>query len=145
MLDEYNNVLDTLLNNTEVITANTDHNNFVLDPSITIITITDTDFNNVRKVKIISSFSTSSLTEHVDIYSYYTMDVSLSAKFRKILSPVNERTFVLTRGFDQCLVLYPLQEISPNWKHPKTNELISTLIENISKDDKNSILKVKKS
>lgn len=85
LLDEYNNILDTLLNNTEVITANTDHNNFVLDPSITIITITDTDFNNVRKVKVISSFSTSSLTEHVDIYSYYTIDVSLSAKFRKIL------------------------------------------------------------
>ena len=67
------------------ITANTDHNNFVLDPSITIITITDTDFNNVRKIKVISSFSTSSLTEHIDIYSYYTMDVSLSAKFRRIL------------------------------------------------------------
>ena len=42
-------------------------------------------------------------------------------------------------------VLYPLQEISPNWKHPKTNELISTLIENISQDDKNSILKIEKS
>ena len=85
LLDEYNNVLDTLLNNIEVITANTDHNNFVLAPSTTIITITDTDFNDVRKVKVIASFSTSSLTEHVDIYSYYTMDVSLSAKFRKIL------------------------------------------------------------
>tara|TARA_B110000116_G_scaffold213402_1_gene189613 strand:+ start:239 stop:2191 length:1953 start_codon:yes stop_codon:yes gene_type:complete len=85
LLDEYNNVLDTLLNNTEVITANTDHNNFVLAPSTTIITITDTDFNDVRKVKVIASFSTSSLTEHVDIYSYYTMDVSLSAKFRRIL------------------------------------------------------------
>ena len=85
MLDEYSNVLDTLLNNTEVITANTDHNNFVLTASTTIITITDTDFNDVRKVKVIASFSTSSLTEHVDIYSYYTMDVSLSAKFRRIL------------------------------------------------------------
>ena len=85
LLDEYNNILDTLLNNIEVITANTDHNNFVLAPSTTIITITDTDFNDVRKVKVIASFSTSSLTEHVDIYSYYTMDVSLSAKFRRIL------------------------------------------------------------
>ena len=85
LLDEYNNILDTLLNNTEVITANTDHNNFVLTPSTTIITITDTDFNDVRKVKVIASFSTSSLTEHVDIYSYYTINVSLSAKFRRIL------------------------------------------------------------
>ena len=42
-------------------------------------------------------------------------------------------------------VLFPLQEISPNWKHPKTKELISVLIKNIPKEDKNSILKIKKS
>ena len=42
-------------------------------------------------------------------------------------------------------VLFPLQEISPNWKHPKTKELISVLIENLPKEEKNSILKVEKS
>jgi len=42
-------------------------------------------------------------------------------------------------------VLFPLQEISPNWKHPKTKELISVLIANIPQEDKNSILKIKKS
>ena len=42
-------------------------------------------------------------------------------------------------------VLFPLHEISPNWKHPKTRELVSTLIKNIPKEDKNSILKIKKS
>ena len=42
-------------------------------------------------------------------------------------------------------VLFPLQEISPNWKHPKTNELIGALIDNLSNEDKNSILKVNKS
>ena len=42
-------------------------------------------------------------------------------------------------------VLFPLHEILPNWKHPKTKELVSTLIKNISKEDKNSILKIKKS
>ena len=42
-------------------------------------------------------------------------------------------------------VLFPLYEISPNWKHPKTKELVSTLIKNIPKEDKNSILKIKKS
>ena len=36
--------------------------------------------------------------------------LNIPAKFRKALDPVNERTFVLTRGFDQCLLLYPLQE-----------------------------------
>ena len=38
--------------------------------------------------------------------------LSIPAKYRKALSPVNDNTFVLTRGFDQCLILYPLDE----WK-----------------------------
>ena len=41
-------------------------------------------------------------------------------------------------------VLYPMQEILPDWKHPKTNELIGTLIEKLPREDKNSILKVNK-
>ena len=42
-------------------------------------------------------------------------------------------------------VLFPLQEIYPDWKHPKTKELINVLIEKLSKEDKNSILKIKES
>ena len=42
-------------------------------------------------------------------------------------------------------VLFPLQEIFPDWKHPKTKELISILIQKLSNEDKNSILKIKKS
>ena len=38
--------------------------------------------------------------------------LSIPAKYRKALSPVNDNTFVLTRGFDKCLILYPLDE----WK-----------------------------
>jgi len=45
---------------------------------------------------------------------------------------------------DRNFVLIPLQEIAPDWKHPKTNELISLLINRLSKEDKNSILKVNK-
>jgi len=41
-------------------------------------------------------------------------------------------------------VLFPLQEILPNWKHPKTKEDINSLIEKLSTQEKNSILKVKK-
>ena len=41
-------------------------------------------------------------------------------------------------------VLFPLQEILPNWKHPITNEIINTLIQKLPKDDRKSILKVKK-
>ena len=42
-------------------------------------------------------------------------------------------------------VLYPLKEILPEWKHPATNEHIDILIDKLSKDEKNSILKIKKS
>ena len=39
--------------------------------------------------------------------------LNIPAKFRKALDPANDRTFVLTRGFDKCLILYPLNE----WKN----------------------------
>ena len=42
--------------------------------------------------------------------------LNIPAKFRKVLDPVNDRTFVLTRGFDQCLLLYPLNE----WQEVET-------------------------
>ena len=38
--------------------------------------------------------------------------LSIPAKYRKALDLSNDKTFVLTRGFAQCLVLYPLNE----WK-----------------------------
>ena len=38
--------------------------------------------------------------------------LNIPAKFRKVLDPVNDRTFVLTRGFDPCLTLYPLEDWS---------------------------------
>ena len=41
-------------------------------------------------------------------------------------------------------VLLPLQEIVPNWIHPKTKEKISNLIAKLSEEDRKSILKVKK-
>ena len=41
-------------------------------------------------------------------------------------------------------VLYPLKEILPDWKHPKTKESIDSLIQKLSDDDGKSILKVKK-
>ena len=41
-------------------------------------------------------------------------------------------------------VLYPLKEILPDWKHPKTKESIDSLIQKLSDDDRKSILKVKK-
>ena len=36
--------------------------------------------------------------------------LSIPVKFRKALDSVNDRTFVITRGFDPCLILYPVSE-----------------------------------
>ena len=36
--------------------------------------------------------------------------LNIPAKFRKALDPVNDKTFVITRGFDACIVLYPLYQ-----------------------------------
>ena len=36
--------------------------------------------------------------------------MNIPAKFRKVLDPINDRTFVITRGFDRCLTLYPIYE-----------------------------------
>ena len=36
--------------------------------------------------------------------------LSIPAKYRKALNIENDKTFVLTKGFDQCLFLYPLGE-----------------------------------
>ena len=42
-------------------------------------------------------------------------------------------------------VLFPLQEIAPNWIHPKTKDSIDVLINKLPNEDKKSILKIKKS
>ena len=41
-------------------------------------------------------------------------------------------------------VLIPLQEVLPNWRHPKNKELVNILIKKLPKEEKNSILKIKK-
>ena len=42
-------------------------------------------------------------------------------------------------------VLIPLYEILPEWQHPKTKDSIDVLINKLSSEDKNSILKINKS
>ena len=41
-------------------------------------------------------------------------------------------------------VLFHLNEIFPEWKHPKTREIIGALIQKLSEENKKSILKIKK-
>ena len=49
-----------------------------------------------------------------------------------------------TKLNSRSFVLFPLQEIFPNWKHPKTEEIIGSLINKLSEENRKSILKIKK-
>ena len=42
----------------------------------------------------------------------YKNRLSVPAKYRKSLNPINDKTFVICKGFDACLFLYPVEE----WK-----------------------------
>ena len=73
----------------------------------------------------------------IDIIDYNNKILNLKYKDMNFELPHRK---LIYRNF----VLFPLQEISSEWKHPKTNEVISNLIMNLSEEDKKSILKVKK-
>ena len=74
----------------------------------------------------------------IDIIDYNNQVLDFKYKNLNLTVPHKKLIF---RNF----VLFPLQEIYPDWKHPLTKESISVLIKNLSKEDKNSILKIKKS
>ena len=74
----------------------------------------------------------------IDIIDYKGQIIDFKYKDLDFIVPHKK---LIYRNF----ILYPLHEILPNWKHPKTKELISVLIEKLSNEDKNSILKIKKS
>ena len=71
----------------------------------------------------------------IDIIDYNSKIFNLKYKSSHLVIPHEGLT---TRNF----VLYPLQEISPKWKHPETKEIISVFIEKLNEEDKNSILMI---
>ena len=73
----------------------------------------------------------------IDIIDYNSKILNLKYNNLDLTVPHKKLS---TRNF----ILFPLQEISPMWKHPKTKEIISDLVQKLSEDDKNSILKIEK-
>jgi len=73
----------------------------------------------------------------IDIIDYNSQILNLKFNNSELTLPHNDLS---KRNF----ILFPLQEISPNWKHPKTKEFIRDLLQKLSEDDKNSILKIDK-
>ena len=74
----------------------------------------------------------------IDIIDYNSQNLKFAYKKLKFNVPHKNLS---SRSF----VLLPLHEIYPDWKHPKTKELITLLINKLSDKDKKSILKIKKS
>ena len=73
----------------------------------------------------------------IDIIDYNSQILKLRYNNLDLTVPHKELT---TRNF----ILFPLQEISQKWQHPKTKEIISDLQQKLSEDDKNSILMIDK-
>ena len=73
----------------------------------------------------------------IDIIDYNSQILNLRYNNLNLTVPHKKLT---TRNF----VLFPLKEIAPSWKHPKTKEIINVLLHKLSEEDKNSILKVEK-
>ena len=85
LLDENNMVIDTLINNTKVNSAQVDINNIVINSRSTTIEIDYKDFDNVSKLIAISSLTTKPSNEFVSLYSSYIIDINLSAKINKLI------------------------------------------------------------
>ena len=79
-----------------------------------------------------------SRTCDIDIIDYNGQIIDFEYKNLKFFVPHKE---LMNRSF----VLFPLQEVSPQWRHPKNKELVSSFINKLSSDDKKSILKIGKS
>ena len=71
----------------------------------------------------------------IDIIDYNSQILNLKYNNLDFTVPHKELT---SRNF----VLFPLKEISPMWKHPKTKETINNLIQKLNEGEKNSILKI---
>ena len=83
LLDENNLIIDTLLNNTLITSAQINSSNIVINSTTTTIEINYTDFESVNKMVVITSFTTKPTNQFIDIYSYYELDITLSAKINK--------------------------------------------------------------
>ena len=73
----------------------------------------------------------------IDILDYNGKIMEFSYKNNSFIVPHEE---LVNRNF----VLYPLEEIAPNWRHPKTKEKIGDLVVNLSEENRKSILKINK-
>jgi hypothetical protein len=84
-LDDANQIIDTLISNNTILAAMTNAQGIVTQNRTSVIEIKNTDLQGMSKIQSTAIFNTESQTDFVRIYDNYTMDIILSAKFRKTL------------------------------------------------------------
>ena len=84
-LNDENQIIDTLISNNTILAAITNTQGNVTENRTSVIEIKNTDFLGISKIQSLAVFNTESQTDFVRIYDNYTMDIILSAKFRKTL------------------------------------------------------------
>ena len=85
-LDDNESIIDTVIKNMYINSANLNNQNIVISPSKDKIIIRNKDFNELKKINIRSTFSTASLYEHVNIYSDYKMAATISIRLKRIIN-----------------------------------------------------------
>ena len=98
-----------------------------------ILAIIDTEKKLKRKRKV----KNDPRTCDIDIIDY---------KGQVLISKYFEDEFIVPHRYLslRSFVLLPLYEICPEWQHPSTNETVTELINKLPKEDKKTILKIKK-
>lgn len=84
-LDDANQIIDTLISNNTILAAITNAQGIVTQNRTSVIEVKNTDLQGMSKIQSTAIFNTESQTDFVRIYDNYTMDIILSAKFRKTL------------------------------------------------------------
>ncbi len=85
LIDEFENIIDTIFKDVSISSAELD-NQLIVNSSVN--TVLESDFNNlldVKKVAIHVDFSTANLEEYIDIYSSYLINLSFSMKLKQTI------------------------------------------------------------
>jgi len=107
-----------------------------IDTNLSIENLVSSIFDIEKKLERKRFKKNDPRTCDIDIIDFKGQNLSFEYKDLNFTIPHKK---LIYRNF----VLIPLSEISPNWKHPKSDKFIKDLIENLSSEDKMSILKLK--
>ena len=116
---------------------------FESDPFYNCVLLLHTFYNPQKVLRKIMKIEAKMgrIRETKTTYQARIIDIDIIAVDEEIIA---EENLVVPHKLvqDRLFVLVPLQEIFPNWIHPKTNETISTLIDNCN--DKSELKKIAK-